>query len=234
MKPERLAWDSDFFQCRVGRLAVGPDQEISTIEFDDFDFVYLIVEKELSPIKKRYFENIAFLADEKLTYEKETINPDSPDANILSWPPQRELVGDLLDVAVQSGEYSRFKVDPHIPNEKFIELYEVWITNSVKRIIAEEVYYFSINDHIGGVITLSIKNNKADIGILSVNRTFRGQGIATKLVIAAEYWAEKVKGKKSIQVVTQAANDIACRFYETCGFRVHKREYVFHWWRKDR
>jgi len=232
MRVERLEWDSNFFGCCVGRLIVDAGQEIPQSLFDDFDLVYVVVEGELSPLQKQYFATQYFLADEKLTYEKAIHHAGNPNSNILSWPYNREVNKNLLDIAVQAGEFSRFRIDPKIPTAKFVELYEGWITNSVKRFLAEEVYYFSIDDQVAGVITLSIKNAKADIGILSVNRIFRGKGAATELVAAAEYWAKHIKGVPFIQVVTQASNHVACRFYEKNGFTIEKREYVFHWWAK--
>jgi dTDP-4-amino-4,6-dideoxy-D-galactose acyltransferase len=232
MKPEFLPWDSKFFNLNVGRLVIEADEEIPVLQFNDFDFVYIIIKNDLPDFKKKYFGTRAFFADEKLTYEKEIGETIKPGDNILSWPAGKDAEMDLLEIGVQSGEFSRFNTDPGIPVEKFIELYQQWVINSVNRKIAEEVYYFEDNGAIAGMITLSIKNGKADIGILSVHKNSRGKGIATKLVKAAEYWAKNIKGYRQIQVVTQAANTIACKFYERNGFLIQKREYVFHWWKK--
>jgi dTDP-4-amino-4,6-dideoxy-D-galactose acyltransferase len=232
MKPEFLAWDSKFFNLNVGRLVIEADEEIPVLRLNDFDLVYIIIKNNLPDLKKKYFETRAFFADEKLTYQKEIRDTTKPGNNILSWPAGKRAERDLLDIGVQSGEFSRFKIDPEIPGEKFIALYEQWVINSVNRKIAEEVYYFEDNGAPAGMITLSIKNGKADIGILSVHKNSRGKGIATGLVKAAEYWGKNIKGFGQIQVVTQAANTVACKFYEKNGFLIHTREYVFHWWKK--
>ena len=233
MNPEYLEWDSNFFNCRVGRFFVNPGEFISVDLLSDFDLVYLIVENEITPAQKKYFENKALLVDEKLTYQKKIIFLIHPDNHIFPWPADKKITGQLLEIGVASGEFSRFKTDPLIPDQKFIELYEAWVINSVNRTIAEELYYFEEENEIGGMITLSVQNNKADIGILSVNEKLRGRGIGSQLINVAEYWAKKKKGLDMIQVVTQASNSVACMFYEKCGFTIQKREYIFHWWKKN-
>jgi len=232
MSPEFLDWDSKFFNLNVGRLVIQADDEIPVDQFNDFDLVYIIIKNDLPGFKKKHFGTLAFFADEKLTYQKEIGETIKPGDHILSWPPGKDADRDLLEIGVQSGEFSRFKIDPEIPAEKFVGLYEQWVINSVNRKIAEEVYYFKDNGEIAGMITLSIKNDKADIGILSVHKNSRGKGIATELVSAAEYWTKNIKGYRQIQVVTQASNTIACKFYERKGFRIQKKEFVFHWWKK--
>ena len=233
MKPEQLVWDSNFFNCKVGRLIIKQGELISDDILTDFDLVYLIIENEISPAQKKYFQDKAFFADEKLTYQKKIKTLINCGNNIFSWPVDKEINDELRQIGMASGEFSRFKIDPSIPKEKFVELYTTWIINSATRTIAEELYFFEEDNQIAGLITLCIKNNKANIGILSVHEKFRGKHIASQLVNAAEYWTKNLKGFDLIQVVTQAANSAACRFYEKCGFTIQKREYVFHWWKKN-
>jgi dTDP-4-amino-4,6-dideoxy-D-galactose acyltransferase len=232
MSPEYLDWDSKFFNLNVGRCRISRDELITEEELSDFDLVYIVVDDVLSAPVKKYFSSIAFFADEKLSYEKMISTTSPPVDQVLSWPQTQKPGEDLLDIGVQSGEFSRFNVDPNIPKQKFIELYQAWVINSANRRIAEEFYYFEEGGSVAGMITLAIKNNLPDIGILSVDKNFRGKGIAGNLVRAAEHWSKNIKGRERLRVVTQAANVVACRFYEKNGFSIHKREYVFHWWKR--
>jgi len=136
MKPEYLAWDSNFFNCQVGRLPVKPAELIDEEILNDFDLVYLIIENEITPAQKRFFEERAFFADEKLTYEKKITTLIKPDDNIFSWPSDQKINDSVLEIGIESGEFSRFKTDPSISNEKFVELYKTWIINSANRTIA--------------------------------------------------------------------------------------------------
>jgi len=231
MKPEYLDWDSNFFNLRVGRIHLSANEEFSVEHFNNFDLVYIIVENGLTGLKKKSIEAVAFPVDEKLTYEK-TVSATLPlSRNIFSWPPSKPASDELLEIAVQAGEFSRFKADPAIDEKKFIELYQLWVINSVNRKIAGEVYCFDDNGQVAGLITLGLKNNIPDIGILSVHKKFRGKGVATALTRAGEYWAKNVQGCDQLQVVTQAATKIACSFYEKLGFNLKKREFIFHWWK---
>jgi dTDP-4-amino-4,6-dideoxy-D-galactose acyltransferase len=234
MKPEYLDWDSNFFNCRVGRLFINPGEFFSIELLNDFDLVYLVIENEITQAQKIFFNDKALFVDEKLTYQKRTTSLIHPGNHILSWPVHKKATKRLLEIGVASGEFSRFKTDPLIPDQKFSELYKTWVINSVNRTIAEELYYFEEKDETGGMITLGIKNNKADIGILSVHEKFKGRGVGSQLVNVAEYWAKNKKGLDVIQVVTQASNSVACLFYEKCGFTIQKREFIFHWWKKSR
>ncbi len=233
MKPDYLEWDSDFFNCRVGRLEISRTANISINLLSDFDLVYLIFKNGISPEKKAELDKIAFFADEKITYQKSIKMTVKPGENIISWPAEREVSNELLEIGVASGEFSRFRIDPMIPESKFTGLYQAWVINSVNRTMAEEVFYYNLDNQIAGVITLGIKNDKPDIGILSVHEKFRGKRIASQLITAAEYWSKKIKGFDTLQVVTQGSNLIACIFYEKCGFEIHKREYIYHWWKKN-
>lgn len=47
---------------------------------------------------------------------------------------------ELENLAIQVGKYSRFRVDPRIPKEKFLKMYKLWIRNSVNRQLADAVF----------------------------------------------------------------------------------------------
>jgi dTDP-4-amino-4,6-dideoxy-D-galactose acyltransferase len=234
MTPEYLEWDSNFFKCRVGSLKVNKDEDISIANINVFDFVYFIADENISLKQKEELEKIAFFADEKIIYQKIITEAGVTDKEIVSWPKDKEPVKQLVDLGIASGEFSRFKIDPLISNEIFNDLYRLWVINSVNRKIAEEVFCYTLKDRIVGLITLGIKNDIPDIGILSVNKEFRGRGIARNLINAAEYWTKNIKNKNILQVVTQGLNSGACEFYEKCGFNIHHKKFIFHWRKKNK
>src|SRR5690606_25819203 len=73
----------------------------------------------------------------------------------------------LISLSIQSGAFSRFKVDENISNKKFEELYTLFITNSVNKKIADDVLIYTENSDTLGVITLKCKKNMGEIGILA-------------------------------------------------------------------
>lgn len=110
-------------------------------------------------------------------------------------------------------------------------MYKQWIINSVNHKIAKEVFVYKINNKIAGMITLSEKNKRGDIGIIAVNKNYRKQKIASKLIDAAETYFFACNYSE-IQVVTQRNNMPACTLYEKVGFTIDKIEYVYHVWLK--
>jgi dTDP-4-amino-4,6-dideoxy-D-galactose acyltransferase len=80
-----------------------------------------------------------------------------------------------------------------------------------------------------GLLTLSIKQERVDIGLLAVDEHFRGQRIGQQLVQAAKQ-RTAAWGLPELQVVTQLDNERACNFYRHCGFQVDTVEHVYHLW----
>lgn len=233
----RLDWDSTFFEfnvCRIHQLPV-TKQEVNAflkaMEEEDIALAYFgSIEEVRFPEKiSDAFDIIPI--DKKTTYSKHLNQPANVSPHIKSYPAEAPDE-QLLKLAVESGIYSRFHLDPNIPNEKFESLYKLWITNSVNKKIAQEVLVYYVKDEIAGFVTLGEKKNRADIGIIAVDSAFRGRGIATALMHAAENWFIE-NGFEDIQVVTQGENLAACRLYERCGYAVGRVERFYHLWRKE-
>jgi dTDP-4-amino-4,6-dideoxy-D-galactose acyltransferase len=137
----------------------------------------------------------------------------------------------LIDLAIESGIYSRFNVDPKIGRKKFEELYTRWIIKSVSKEIADDVLVYKIGGEIAGFVTVGQKNGRADIGIIAVDKSYRGKGIGKTLMKTAEnFYFDKLK---LIQVVTQGHNLPAIKLYEGCEFKIEKVEFLYHLWNEN-
>ena len=219
----RLNWDSDFFEHAVYRIDF---KEKSNLQF-------------LKGLTYVFSENLLigfsdFLQDTKITYTKEVSNNEFV---------VKETLGDivrydfdyidknLLDLAIQSGAYSRFKKDANIPNSKFENLYYLWVQNSINKKIADQIFVVFNNDIISGFITVKKKGYICKIGLIAVNQNLRGLGLGKKLMQRVEHWALENECDL-IEVETQLDNDIANKFYKSLGFLENKREYIYHIWKK--
>ena len=119
----KLDWDSDFFNFNVSRIEglIQKGQDIRNIEFlmkeNNIKLSYYSTSKELPSY---IFETEKFdivLVDKKTTYCKE-INPDLRiHKSITSINKNTSRKGKLIDLAIQSGVYSRFNVDKRISKE---------------------------------------------------------------------------------------------------------------------
>jgi dTDP-4-amino-4,6-dideoxy-D-galactose acyltransferase len=229
--PRLLQWDTDFFGWDVGTLRINSNDDLSKFAIHKFDLVYIYSSSLLEVPEQLIHPARIELVDEKVTYQKEVSSEIPNNEAIYSYPKDGEITDVLISLAIESGQQSRFKKDSNIPKEKFTDLYRLWITNSVKRKLADEVLVYKTNDKIIGLITISKNEDEsAQIGIIAVDKDARGTGVGHRLMIAAEYWSATVGSRKILKVATQASNKGANSFYLKSGYEIASREYVYHLW----
>lgn len=135
----------------------------------------------------------------------------------------------LEDLALASGQFSRFRTDPRMPKGVFRDLYLTWIRRSVLGEIADVVLVVRRGGTIAGMVTVALKEDQAVIGLLAVSEAHRGQGLGGLLMQSAEQWALE-HGVSSMQVATQGANAAACALYTGSGYTVIQEQAVYHFW----
>ncbi|MBS1782049.1 MAG: GNAT family N-acetyltransferase [Bacteroidetes bacterium] len=232
-----LEWDSDFFNFNVGKIEgdIQNEKDVENIIFmmeqRNFKLAYYDDKTELSSFVFNNLYCSVKLIDKKTIYVK-TINPKLEiHPSIISVDSSTQYLDQLINLALQSGVYSRFNIDKNFEKGKFEEMYKLWLVNSLSRKIAKEVLVYQVGNQIAGFVTIGDKNNRADIGIIAVDYNFRGQGIGKYLMASAEKWFSNL-GYDSIQVVTQGENKPACSLYENCGYKVENAMYFYHFWKK--
>lgn len=236
MKYQILDWDSDFFGMTVARInEQNPtaDELIILLSELKHKFVKLVY----WPSERKYDDNIikrlnGNLLDIKTTFAidfNHIVQGDFNSPKIVEVYSESMPLSDLEDLAIQSGEYSRFAVDPNLPRDKYIALYKTWIKQSLCKKLANEVLVIRDTKHTVGVITLGEKNGRGDIGLIAVNIDHRGKKYGKKLIHAAQQWFVKNEYRFG-QVVTQGLNIPACNLYKKCGYSIEKVEYYYHFW----
>lgn len=234
MELKTLVWDSDFLGKNVGALVLrAGEMPIFDQAVLPYDLLYVFAEQAVSftALFKQAF--VCNAVDEKLTFSKvlSTIK-DNVEAGIDILPKHYEADASFYNLAVQSGVYSRFAVDPLYPDAKFRAMYHLWLRRSLSGEMADSVFAARLNDSVAGFITLKKKDNCGDIGLLAVDAQYRGSGIAIRLMQQAEMHVLRSFDLAKMEVVTQAANLPACRFYEKCGYEVVRRQFIYHCWKK--
>jgi dTDP-4-amino-4,6-dideoxy-D-galactose acyltransferase len=140
---------------------------------------------------------------------------------------------ELLALSIAAGIYSRFNRDPRFPREKFKSLYRTWMERSVRRELADVVLVArdaaKPNSGLLGMVTVSAEHGMGTIGLIAVAETARGRGLGLRLVEAAHDWM-RGRGAVVARVVTQGANQSACRLYERAGYRLSSVEHYYHFW----
>lgn len=234
IKLQNLEWDSDFFGVRVHKI-IGEIKETAdyqgvgkALNESLSELAYYSSENKLrleNNLEKYYIEPV----DGKITYSKK-LSKDYKPCNLISSYTHSFPSEVLVRLAIESGIYSRYNIDKKIGREKYEELYKLWIINSVNKEIAQEVLVYQIQSEIVGFVTLKLNGKIAEIGIIAVDKNFRGQGIGKALMQEAENWFINHGGSK-IQVTTQLKNIPASKLYERCGYNIESKEYCYHIWR---
>lgn len=236
-----LDWDTDFFGFTVAQILPSrlKKEELGEILKEmgknNIKLAYWASDPDDEESQACARSSNALLVDRKTTYFIESRDiqarlnfPDNPEIFIEEYP-EMTTSPELEELAVQAGVHSRFKVDAQIPENKFVELYKIWMRRSITREVAKKVFVVRSEGKIAGMVTVGEKGGRADIGLLAVDASLRGKNAGTALVRAAQNWGVR-EGYYSSQVVTQGDNIPACRFYEKCGYRVDKVENIHHFW----
>jgi dTDP-4-amino-4,6-dideoxy-D-galactose acyltransferase len=225
---KRLDWDSNFFGYEIGKMVVNPKNEFSIGELKDNDYKLIYVFSD-EPIDT----NELILVDTKVIFhklieedKKKSINSDRCEPFNLV----KHDLNKLENMAIESGKYSRFKLDSNFQKNEFERLYLEWIYQSYQKKMALEVLVYSVDEELAGFITITNKNkNLSDIGLVAVDPKFQGKGIGGILLDAAEKYSF-VNGYKEIQVVTQEDNINAAKLYRKKGFDFDSKTYIYHYW----
>ena len=172
-------------------------------------------------------EGIRFVG-QKVDFAK-TIDPagvdSAPDPEIV---PCRAFNAALERLALQSGEYSRFRCDDGFRHREFERLYREWLEVSLAGRDGKCVFAAGEETRPRGMITLE-PGAAVRIGLFAVDPACRRQGVGRRLMVRAERFCVQRRAAE-LRVATQAENRQACLFYESQGFAIAGATDVFHAW----
>lgn len=214
-----LEWDTEFFGYRVGRADLQhnetPDREL--LLQNDYRLIYVMSEQELTEAQTSTLPVI--LADRKVLLGKPAAAAPAEMSEHIR--PLNILTPALLNLVLQSGHYSRFRIDEKFTNREYGRLYEAWINKA----LADQkgvVYGYHVNGILAGFITLGIKNEAADIGLIAVDEQFRNRQIGQKLLDASGHFAQQ-KILAALPLLHRSRTPEPCVFTNATAFRCCKK-----------
>lgn len=222
-KIKALEWDSNFFNIKVGRIVV-KDNKIDLSKLSGFDLIYVHSKEILK-------NHATSLYDKKVTFKKEISKTNRSPKNSEVIEYSGVLTNELKNLAIASGEFSRFKLDPKL-SDYFEKLYTLWITNSLKGNLADHILVFKKENKIVGFLSLKKNTSFYQIGLIATSTKHQGLGIGSSLLQKAEEIALS-ENIHEIKVVTQLENEIACNFYRKNNYKIDTLEYIYHYWSKQ-
>ena len=231
---EPLDWDSQFFGYPVARISLDHegmdklDNLFQQLELEKFRVTYFFVPPTEIELNNRIAQNGSILVDQKATFSK-TTEKHSKFSNIIIEYQGADINEKLIELVLQAGKFSRFRIDGNFSNKEYERLYIEWVTKSINKTIAFKTLVAQNGSDIVGLTTLGRRKHEADIGIVVVDGNFRQKGIGHDLIHSADNVAFE-NGLSEIKVVTQLKNKGACRLYEKCNFQIENITNVYHYW----
>jgi ribosomal protein S18 acetylase RimI-like enzyme len=229
---KKLDWDSNFFELPVYSLEVTEPIEKNELQrilgTEKATLLYVYLKDENAELHDRLVAQGALFFDTRIIYEKLLSSTNALKPSVMINDYAGALTKELHELAIQAGRYSRFNNDEKL-RPYFEGLYKTWIVNSLNRDFAERVFVYEDEGAIQGFVTCSVKNGEGWTGLISVDPSCQGRGVGTSLLANAESYYFEKHIKRSL-VITQEDNLKACRFYESCGYEISQREFIYHWW----
>lgn len=233
-----LAWDSDFFGCRVARADAARLTPESLAELLDWcrresvDWLYFLADAD-DDVTVTVAEGAGFhQVDVRIELELDLRDWPRPEAGAASRvrPARESDLARLRPIAAAGHTDGRYFFDSRVPAERARALYETWIERSVTHGFADVVLVSEVDGRACGYITGRIgTDGTASIGLIGVGPEARGRGVGTELVNALLDWASR-SGATRVTVVTQGRNATAQRLYQRCGFRTRTLQLWYHHW----
>ncbi|HQO23885.1 MAG TPA: GNAT family N-acetyltransferase, partial [Spirochaetota bacterium] len=187
MKTTLLDWDSNFFGIKIAKIEADVydnkaiKSSVQSAFSEGVELIYLIIPDVID--KKEIFHHN--LIDQKVIFRKEIFTRSEQDTVIIEYH-GKTVSSRLYKIALESGKYSRFRLDPVLPYGSYERLYRIWIEKSADREIADNVLVYKEKDEILGMITVKLKDGSGEIGLLAADYKAQGKGIGSKLISSAE------------------------------------------------
>lgn len=225
----RLDWDSEMFRMTIGVSNISSFKDVNLSAFKeqlvDYDLVYLISQERATQFDNKLYE------DERIKYVKHVSFHDLKTlvSTVKSGIHKKSAFEKL---ALLSGRFSRFHLDPKFDEKNFILLYNLWLGNYFLDDPSKELFFCQESDTIQGFLTLDIDDQEqtGTIGLIAVDEQFHGQGIGTALIKSAENYLLSMN-IKILYVTTQGCNDQAKWLYEKNHFEINKSTFLYHLWK---
>ncbi len=132
----------------------------------------------------------------------------------------------VADLAYGSFEFSRFHLDPLIPNELANRVKAEWTRSYFRGQRGDQMLVATVDEVVAGfVLLIDCDDGTRTIDLIAVDRRHRGQGVARRMISHVEAHAA---GFTRLRVGTQLANMPSIRLYTQLGFVMDEAHYVFH------
>ena len=135
---------------------------------------------------------------------------------------------EIVRIAGDSFELSRFHTDPFFPTHVARLIKEAWVANFFKGLRGQAMIIAEIDNQTAGFIQVLLDSSRslATIDLIATSAQFRKRGVATSMI---RWMIDHYSSTFShVLVGTQLQNSPSLQLYEKLGFRISETFYVFH------
>ena len=229
-------WDSEKIGKRVGSIRVDNEKQLQeSIRYSpvSYDIIYAFCSERITVPRGYFGHELGGFVQYRLSLDAAEYTgwSSSQKGSKASVDICTDISRDIEDLALLSGEHSRFKHDPNMPPGFFLNLYKEWI-NSLekdqrKELLIARTSNDSADSSIEGIILTRHEERLSRIELLAVNKASRGKGVGSALVKSC-ICRSLQKRSDHILVNTQIRNVQACKLYERMGFKEVERKLIYH------
>ena len=227
------AWLSDLFGYEVFRTSFEADEMLEAgkifaeTKLPARAFYYAKVPVE-SVAQANALAGSGFqIVDVNVVFERQPGSQPAPAGSIRvrDFQPADETA--TLEIARTAFLYSRFHLDPFVPNELANKIKQEWVANYIRRHRGERLLVAEVDGKVAGFLALLETSDRTGvIDLIGVAVNMQGRGVGRSLV---QYHVRDAAGKYSRLIVgTQIANVPSMRLYESCGYHISSAAYVLH------
>lgn len=234
---EYLAWDSEFFRLRIGRVAERLNTQTAVdvqkwCTSHTIDCLYLLCDFTDTEGRLTAERNDFHLVDVRVNLVCDLRQAARPTRTAVDIRPARPEDANALR-ALSRGTYrhSRFYQDGHFPAERCDALYETWIEKTCNSPTDGVLVATDATGPIGYVTCELSSDGLGRVALMAVDSRSRGKGLGLTLIQHALDWFES-RGVTRILIATQGGNVTTARLFERSGFVMDSVQLWYHWWRR--
>ena len=230
-----LAWDSEFWGCRVGRLQASREvYEAASIDAaigESFDFVYLLADAGridlIGSAEEAGFRTVDVRCEVSLI-TRGALLPTSTIAQVRS--PTDSEFEDAVALAGGAHRGTRFGEDDFIAPRRVSDFYQTWMRRD-HGLPDWTTLVALVNGDVAGYVTHGPRTRDvATIGLIAVHPNHRGRGVGSQLLGAAANQQCEL-GRPRMDAVTQGGSVAAMSMYRRAGFSIGHLGIWLHWHR---
>jgi ribosomal protein S18 acetylase RimI-like enzyme len=232
-------WDTKYLGFKVIKFNIlnknqflkNPDVYVAkllrTIKYNSHTYLLIRIVGEDIALVNCLVKNGFIILENLITFSK-SISTKRKISTPVGPVKNKDAIEQLARLASQSFCYDRFHIDPIIAKEKADRLHYYWVKHSTqyknKFIIAKDK-----EGKPTGFVLCRLKNKKAIIELVAVERTSRNHGIGTQLIYDTENY---LSGKAdTLYAATQMTNKPALNLYIKTGFQFDKPVYTLRYYK---